>query len=227
MLDTGVGAHSSHTPSLPPQAMPTQTLNFSTADDSEELARAELYGLLARLWLAPPDAALREQFDVAVTQAPQPGAFLEGPWQTLVAAMRTTTPQQAAEEYDALFLGVGKPEVFLYGSFYLTGFLNEKPLAQLRDELTKMGLARSGNRHETEDHVSALCDVMRFLIAGDADTPPAALDLQHEFFRRHIEPWYAGLATVIIGANQTNFYKHVAHFMREFFAIENAAFDIT
>ena len=114
----------------------------------------------------------------------------------------------------------------LYGSFYVAGFLHEKPLAHLRDDLRTMGLARHGDRHESEDHVSALSDVMRFLILGDAETPPAALDLQREFFHRHIAPWYAQLTSAVISANQTDFYKHVAHVMREFFAIENTAFEM-
>ena len=75
--------------------MTIQALQFASSDDSEELARAELYGLLARLWLAPPDAQLLAQFEVAVTQAPQPGAFLEAPWQALVGAMRAATPMSS------------------------------------------------------------------------------------------------------------------------------------
>ena len=145
----------------------TSALGFAAADDGEELARAELYGLLARLWMAAPDEALLAQFRVAVTQAPQQGAFLEAPWGALVAAMRATSVDAAAAEYDALFQGVGKPEVFLYGSFYLSGFLNERPLAALRDELAALGLARDETRGETEDHIAAVCEVMRYLIAGD------------------------------------------------------------
>ena len=84
-----------------------RALSFATADDSEEIARAELYGLLARLWIAPPDAPLLSQFAVAVTEAPQPGGYLEAPWQSLVAAMRATTARAAADEVDARFGGVG------------------------------------------------------------------------------------------------------------------------
>ena len=70
-----------------------RALSFASADDSEEIARAELYGLLARLWIGAPDEALLTQFRVAVTEAPQPGGFLETPWQALVAAMRATSPR--------------------------------------------------------------------------------------------------------------------------------------
>ena len=115
--------------------MATAPIVFGSTDGSEEIARAELYGLLAQLWLAPPDEALLQQFRVAVTEAPQSGGWLEAPWHELVAALRDTTAENAAAEYAALFQGVGKPEVFAYASYHLTGFLNEKPLATLRGDL--------------------------------------------------------------------------------------------
>ena len=79
-------------------------ISFSSLDDSDELARAELYGLLSRLWLAPPDAELLQQFAVAVTQTPEAGGLLEAPWMDLVGALRATTPEAAAAEHDALRL---------------------------------------------------------------------------------------------------------------------------
>ena len=194
----------------------------------EDYARAEVYALLSNLFYEP---ASKELLHVIATSS---GICNDGAdtdfcraWRALRQAAAQTSAEAVKEEFDTAFIGTGRQPVMLYGSFYLAGFLHEKPLALLRDDLTKMGLSRRGDRHESEDHVSALCDVMRFLIAGDTDTPSAALDLQREFFRRHIEPWYARLATAIISANQTDFYKHVAHCMREFFAVENAAFDIT
>ena len=122
-----------------------RALGFATADDSEELARAELYGLLARLWQAPPDAELLQQFAVAVTQAPEPGGFLEAPWHDLVAALRNTPVEAAAAEFDALFGGVGKPDIFAFGSYYLAGYLNERPLALLRQSLIELGLSRGSS----------------------------------------------------------------------------------
>ena len=94
----------------------------------EEIARAELYGLLARLWYAPPDAQLLDAFKVAATEAPMQGAYLEEPWRQLVGAGRERTEAQLRAEYDTLFGGIGKPEVYLFGSHYLSGFLNDKPL---------------------------------------------------------------------------------------------------
>jgi TorA maturation chaperone TorD len=204
--------------------MATQALQFASSDDSEELARAELYGLLARLWLAPPDAELLAQFEVAVTQAPQPGASLEAPWQALVGAMRATTPQSAAEEFDALFLGVGKPEVFLFGSFYLTGFLNEKPLAQLRTDLAALGLA-PGDQSQTEDHVAALFEVMRYLIAGD-DLAVCNLEAQRRMFRAHLQPWVEKLCDTLEAHPRAQLYRVLAGFTRAFMQVEIQGFDL-
>src|SRR5437764_12469554 len=100
-------------------------LNFSTADDREELARAEVYGLLARLFHDAPSQELYEQLGVAVTEAPARGAFLEASWVELVAAARRLPLDAVQEEYAALFCGIGRPEFFLYGSFHIAGKLNE------------------------------------------------------------------------------------------------------
>ena len=95
----------------------SEPIRIAPPDDADELARAELYGLLARLWLAPPDDALLAQFRVAVTEAPERGGHLEAPWQDLVAALRATRVAEAADEFAALFQAVGKPEVIVFGSY--------------------------------------------------------------------------------------------------------------
>lgn len=200
-------------------------LQFASADDGEEGARAELYGLLAGLWLGPPDAALLQQFRVAVTQAPETGGHLERPWQALVAAMRATTPADAAAEHDALFHGVGKPEVFVYGSYYLAGFLNEKPLALLRDDLAALGLTRDSGRGETEDHVAYLFEVMRYLIAGD-DVSVCNLERQRQFFRVHLQPWVERLCDEVDAHPRADTWRAVAALTRAFMQVETQAFDM-
>jgi TorA maturation chaperone TorD len=202
-----------------------QPLTFAAADDSEELARAELYGLLARLWIAPPDSDLLTQFRVAVTEAPQPGAYLEVPWQSLVAAMRATTPAAAADEYDALFGGVGKPEVFLYGSYYLAGFLNERPLAALRADLASLGLTRDETRSETEDHVACVFEVMRYLIAGN-DVAVSNLEQQRRFFRAHVQPWVEQCLDAVGAQPRAVLWREVAALTRAFVQVETQAFDM-
>ena len=203
----------------------TSPISFASAGDTEELQRAELYGLLSRLWLAPPDQALLQQFAVAVTQAPEAGALLEGPWQALVQALRSTTVQAAAAEHEALFHGVGKPEVFAYGSYYLTGFLNEKPLAALRHDLDALGLTRDANSLETEDHIAYGLEVMRYLIAGD-DVAVCNLEQQRRFFRAHLQPWVGALCAAVMAQPLAKTWGVVAAFTQEFMLIETQAFDM-
>ena len=203
----------------------SQAVSFVSPDDSEELARAELYGLLARLWIAPPDADLLTEFRVAVTEAPQTGSFLEAPWQSLVATMRATTVQAAASEYDALFGGVGKPEVFLYGSYYQAGFLNEKPLALLREDLSALGLERDETRGETEDHIACVFEVMRYLIAGD-DVAVSNLEQQRRFFRAHMQPWVEQMLDAVEAQPQALLWREVAALTRTFVQVETQAFDM-
>jgi TorA maturation chaperone TorD len=200
-------------------------ISFSSLDDSDELARAELYGLLARLWLAPPDDELLAQFRVAVTQAPEPGGHLEGPWQDLVAAMRATTAAEAGDEFETLFHGVGKPEVFAYGSFYLSGALNDRPLAQLRTDLAALGLGRDDSRAETEDHVSYVFEVMRYLIAGD-DAGVSNLEQQRRFFRAHVQTWIERLCDTVLASPRAHTWAAVAGFTRAFIEVEAQAFDM-
>ncbi len=202
-----------------------QALHFAAPDDSEELARAELYGLLARLWVAPPDDALLQQFKVAVTEAPEAGAHLEAPWGALVAALRATDVARAAAEYDALFQGVGKPEVFLYGSYYLSGFLNERPLARLREDLAALGLTRDAASTETEDHIAYGCEVMRYLIAGD-DAALCNLAQQQRFFRTHLQPWVERLCDAVEAQPRAEVWRAVAGFTRAFVQVETQAFDM-
>ena len=193
----------------------------------EDQARAAVYATLANLFYRAPAADLLEKIATRLTLCNDGGdsGFCQA-WRALQQAAAKADVEAVKDEFDTAFIGTGRQPVMLYGSFYLAGFLNEKPLVQVREELTKMGLERSGSSHETEDHISALCDVMRFLIEGDRDTPPAALSVQRDFFRRHIHTWNTPLCDAVSGASQTHFYKHVAQFAREFFAIENESFDI-
>jgi TorA maturation chaperone TorD len=205
---------------------PVSPLSFAVAaDGGEELQRAEIYGLLAMLWLQPPDAELLQQFAVAVTEAPMPGAPLEAPWQALVAAMRDSGVDDSADEYAALFLGVGRPEIFLYGSFYLSGFLNEKPLALLREDLAGLGLTRDADRGETEDHVAYVFEVMRYLIAGD-DAGVCNLEQQRRFFRAHVQTWLEALCDAVDAHPRARTWRALAGFTRCFVQVEAQGFDL-
>ena len=203
----------------------TQALNFSTPDDSDEIARAEVYGLLANLFYAPPGDALYAQLQVAVTQAPVPGAFLESAWSEVVAATRRLSLAQVAGEYEALFIGIGKPEILLYGSYFIAGALNEKPLVALRSELRALGLERPESVYETEDHLASLCEVMRYLIAGD-DVAISNLATQRRFFDSHLRPWIGTFCDALEVHPRADFYRALAGFVRDFFAVEAQGLDL-
>lgn len=191
----------------------------------EETARAELYGLLSQLYYAAPPAELLSALRVAVTEAPAAGGFLQEPWQQLVGASRELGDAAIAQEFDRLFGGVGKPEVYLYGSHYLSGYLNEKPLARLRADLERLGLARDEAMPETEDHVAYLSEVMRYLIAGD-DMSVCNLTVQRDFFATHLQPWVGQLCDALAAHPQARFYAAVAHLTRAFVAVETQGFDM-
>ena len=191
----------------------------------EETARAEVYGLLALLYYAPPEAQLLADQRLAPTDAPAAGAFLEEPWRALVGAARAATDAAIAQEYEALFGGMGRPEVYLYASHYLSGFLNEKPLAALRTDLASLGLARGEGMPETEDHFAYLCEVMRFLVAGD-DVALSNLSRQQAFFATHLQPWAQRMFDTIGQHPGARFYAALAEFSRAFLSVEVQGFDL-
>ena len=200
-----------------------QTPTSSALD--EETARAEVYGLLATLLHAAPSAELHANLRVAVTEAPAAGALLETPWTELVAAARSMSCADISSEYDALFVSVGKPEVTLFGSFYLSGFLNEKPLVVLRTDIAELGLARDETQPETEDHVAYVLEVMRYLIAGD-DVAVSNLTRQRAFFARHVQPWLPAMCEALAAHPKAVFYRAVAVFTEAFISVESQGFDM-
>ena len=200
-------------------------LQLSNDGLDEEIARAEVYGLLAQLYQAPPAPELLANLRVAATEALVAGAFLEEPFRQLVGAARACSDAAVADEFEALFGGVGKPEVWAYGSHYLSGFLNDKPLVRLRSDLAALGLGRDESRAETEDHIAYLCEVMRYLIAGD-DVAVANLTQQQRFFAAHLQPWVERLCEAIAAQPRAEFYRAVALFTQAFMHVEAPGFDL-
>ena len=192
----------------------------------EDAARADFYALLARLLAGPPDAPLL----AAIAAAPpivadarpdeDAGPGLGAGWDALRTASRTADPDAVRQEYDDLFIGVGKSEVNLHGSHWVAGFMMDRPLAELRSTLAGMGLARRPGVSMVEDHLSALCETMRLLVAGDAVLPPQPVDAQRAFFERQIAPWYADCCDAIMQSPIANYYAAVAQFALGFLALE-------
>ncbi len=189
----------------------------------EDWARADFYGLISQLFsgrvtddfLARFREIDRNEMDVT---SPLGFEFSE-----LVRVVSTVDAKQINAEFDDNFIGVGKPDVMLYGSYYMAGFLNEKPLVALRDDLARFGLARDEGMVETEDHIAFLCEVMRYLIL--ADDPPVAFSEQQAFFQQHVASWYGRLSDAIESAPRTDFYKTVGRLARVFFDVETQSFD--
>lgn len=203
----------------------TETMQSVTFDaprrvEPEDQARADFYALLANLLYRPPTGPLL----TAIGVAEPPGGALCAPWEALAAAATVVSEEAVREEYEALFIGVGRPPVMLYGSFYLAGFMMEKPLAELRDALAQMGFRRLSNVNEPEDHLAALCDVMRAMILGNIAAPPQSFAAQKNFFDVHIAPWVFNCTSAISAYHQSNFYQRVAQFAQAFFEVEAETF---
>lgn len=183
----------------------------------EEAARANLYALLARLFYAPPDAQLLR----AIAGETMAGELGDA-WKALAQAAKEADPPTVHEEYESAFIGTGKAPVTLYTTAYAIKYSNEVPLAELRGELDRLGLARRAESREPEDHFAALCDVMRHLVAKQKSD----LAEQRRFFSRWIRPTVEPLCTAIDRSDKTVFYKRVAQFASRFCALEHLAFEM-
>jgi len=195
----------------------------------EDLARADLYGLIARFFYQPPDQELLDQ--IAASAADETSRSSEGNaplaqvWLSVVEVAKNNSAKAWHDEFDLNFISVGRPNVILNGSFYMAGHLNEKPLIEIRRALDAFGLESAEEITETEDHISSLCEVMRYLIAGD-DVEVSNLTNQQIFFNAHIRPWYEQLCDAIEEIPEMHLYHPVAALTREFLDIEGHSFDM-
>ncbi|OYY58929.1 MAG: cytoplasmic chaperone TorD family protein [Polynucleobacter sp. 24-46-87] len=194
----------------------------------EDLARADLYGLIARFFQLPPDQELLDQIAASIPdgeEAETEQAPLAKVWHSVVEVAKNNPAKAWHEEFDRNFISVGRPNIILNGSFYMAGHLNEKPLVDIRRALQTFGLESAEEVTETEDHIAALCEVMRYLIAGD-DVEISNLTNQRIFFNDHIRPWYEELCDAIEATPDMHLYHPVAELTREFLAIEGQGFDM-
>lgn len=195
----------------------------------EDLARADTYGLIAELFAAPPSDVFFSRLAASPKPDPADDAPLTQAWRALLLVAAEQAPVASRAEYDILFYSVGKPEVMLNGSFYLAGAQNRAPLVELRSDLAEMGIERDPSSSETEDHIASLCEIMRYLVAGDWDADVngrSLLEQQQTFFQVHLRDWVFELLERIDTHPKARFYAAVAQFSRGFFEIEQQAFDI-
>ncbi|MEP7329629.1 MAG: molecular chaperone TorD family protein [Betaproteobacteria bacterium] len=186
----------------------------------EDDARAGFYALLSRLFAAPPDASLLEAIGTADKWEDDGANPMAAAWNRLVLASGAMDVDAAAQEYTDLFVGVGKCAVNPHGSHWISGFMMEKPLAELRTTLARLGLAREPGVTMLEDHLAALFETMRILITGMGERSPAPATVQCEFFTRHIEPWVFDCCGAMVQCEIANYYRRVAKFVTLFLAVE-------
>ncbi len=192
----------------------------------EDAERRDWYLLLAQLFRAPPAATTLAAIAAALPGEPIPAGapLLTHAFAQLATACADADAQAVRREFDIVFLGVGKAEVFLNASWHLTGFLHDRPLVELREHLAVLGLARRSDIGDTEDHFAALCETMALLI-GSPDAHLASLEAQRQFFQRFLAPWFESLCEAIEHSGLTDFYKHAARAARAFLDVERQAFD--
>lgn len=188
--------------------------------DAEDAARANFYGLLARLFYAAPDPQLISQL---LQAAPIEGdTELANAWKEMLDACRGADPAQLEAEHTALFIGTGKALVTPYLSHYVLRHANDNPLVELRAQLLAWGIARREGVAEYEDHISGICETMRFAIAVQQRTA----EDQQMFFERFVYQGAGVFCDAVSASNQARFYRVVARFARAFLEVEKNAFEM-
>ncbi len=195
-----------------------QTLDIS----AEDRLRADFYNFLGLLLAGPPDQLLLDQMAGLSGDDSDLGQAI----QAMARVAKVTKPAAAEREFNALFIGLGRGELLPYASFYLTGFLNEKPLAQLRNDMAARGITRAQNVYEPEDNIASLMEMMAGMIVGRFGAP-AALEDQKAFWSKHIGPWAAHFYSDLEGAENSVLYASVGTAGRVFMEIEREAFRMT
>ena len=205
---------------LRPDLYPETAIALPAAPvDDVDAARARLYLLLGKLLRQAPD----EAFLADLARLAGDGSEIGMAVIALADAARQTTAAEVSHEFFALFVGVGRGEILPYASFYLTGFLNERPLARVRADLARLGIARVDGDHEPEDHAGTLFETMAGLADG---TFEASAEEQQRLFTRHLAPWIERFFLDLEAAGSARFYRSVARLGRAFVAIEAEGYAI-
>ena len=198
-----------------------QPLNFVPTLPPEEAARANLYGIIARLFYAPPDEQLISELQI---DAANPGdtSQLATAWRAMVDACRTSFPAALRDEHTVLFVGTGRCEVTPYLSHYLVRHSSHTPLVDLRQLLDSWGVARREGVAEYEDHIAGVCETMRFAIAVQQRPP----EDQKALFDRFLYRGGSAFCVAVNASKEARFYRLVANFSQAFFEVEKTAFEM-
>lgn len=194
--------------------------------DEAQTMRAAVYELLGNLMAGPPDeqmlSRLRHIGTADNSDEPEDTRLAMG-WQLMKQASIKADTAALTDEYFALLLGVGRGELVPFGSWYMTGFLMEKPVAVLRSDLAGLGIERQKGVVESEDHIAALCDAMALIIRNAHEI---SLTTQQHFFNDHLAPWVGRFFNDMQNANSAHFYRSVGFFGESFFEFEQQLLDM-
>jgi TorA maturation chaperone TorD len=191
----------------------------TSSPDEVDAARAQEYALLATLLARAPDAPLLGRL-ARLRGDPSPLGLAHA---ALGEAAARLDLEAVGREYFDLFVGVGRGELMPYGSYYLTGFLYERPLARLRGDLKRLGLAQANGQSEPEDNAAVLCEIMAALAGGTVEAPPEA---EREIFEKHIAPWMGRFFADLAISPAARFYARVGALGQTFLEIEAEAFKL-
>lgn len=190
--------------------------------NSEDRLRADLYNFLGLMLSGPPDQLLLDQCAGLTGDDSELGNAISG----LARVAKASKPRSVESEFNALFIGLGRGELLPYASYYLTGFLNEKPLATLRSDMAARAMTRAPNVYEPEDNIASLMEMMAGMIVGRFGQP-VTLDDQKTFFNKHIAPWAGHFYSDLEAAKNSILYASLGSVGREFMNIEREAFRMT
>lgn len=200
----------------------TQAAHSTQVITEEDQLRADLYDFLSALLARPANKALLDKTAKLSGDETDLGRAIG----TLAKLAVQSSVKSVEREFNALFIGLGRGELLPYGSYYMTGFLNEKPLALLRDDMAKNRIVRAENIYEPEDNIASVLEMMSGLIMGRFGEV-VSLSQQKTFFNRHIAPWAWHFFTYLEGAEGSLFFAPIGAIGRHFMAIEKEAFRIT
>ncbi|HDM8071365.1 TorD/DmsD family molecular chaperone [Vibrio harveyi] len=190
---------------------------MDTQREQEQTPRTEIYLVLSALFRSAPSEEMIE-FLTSLEVEPSESAMQKA-WIALQQAAKDSNREALEDEYQDLFIGIGRGEVMPFGSWHMTGAMMEKPLAEIRHDLELLGFERDENVKEPEDHIAALCEVMSMLTGEEED-------LQQAVFNKHIAPWFSSFTQQLENAESANFYKPAAQLCEAFLTLEQVRFSV-
>jgi TorA maturation chaperone TorD len=193
-----------------------ETLADAGVVSDGDRARAQVYALIGALLAAAPGEELLQALRQLEMPSSEPDGEMTAAWGLIKQAAERAEPGKLQEEYQDLFIGIGRGELVPYGSWYVTGFLMEKPLAELRLDLRRLGFQVQDGVREPEDHVAALCETMSLII----ESPEIRFEGQREFFKKHVDPWMGRFFSDLAGAHSANFFRAVGLLGERFLEVE-------